>query len=66
MEMAEETRKIVEALNLLAPQGALRKSVISAPSPKKYVELWWKKPPDFKEEKPKRTIGGRRSDSRAA
>ncbi len=39
MEMAEETRKIADALDLLAPQGALRKSVILAPSPEVYIEL---------------------------
>ncbi len=39
MEMAEETRKIVDALDLLAPQGALRKSVILAPRPEEYAEL---------------------------
>ena len=36
---AEENRKIADALDLLAPQGALTKSVIFAPSPEGCVEL---------------------------
>lgn len=65
MEMVEETWKIADALNLLASQSTLRKSIILAPSSKGYTEFWWKKPSDFEKEKSKRTIGGQRSNSQA-
>lgn len=52
--MKKKIGKIADMLNFLAAQGVLKKSVILAPSFKKCVELWWKKPSNFKEEKPKR------------
>lgn len=37
--MVEKTRKIANTLNLLALKGALKKSIILAPSLKRYAKL---------------------------
>lgn len=53
MKTTEINQKIADdTLNLLASENLLRKSIVLSLSSERYIEVWWKEPADFKEEKP--------------